>query len=437
MLKEARIIQEKPIVRFGFKRQRVLVITVLVVIVGLLTGSYLFFHPKVRSFTLHTYQYATVSRRNIVDSLQVLGFFDLSYKEILEAPVSGKVVAINVREGDTVRKGQTLIILQSKEVEDSLEETEYKLAKLVRERQRLVFNQNNTQTINRQKIDWQQHQKEYVTQDLKTKEDLYRAGAISKEEYDAEQEKYLMAVNNLVDAQAELDSANKEVEFKLKDNEAEILFLKNKGILLRNQLKACNIFSPFDGKVIELKAEIGSNITIHSDLIKVADLKQPVVKVKISENKIERVQVGQHAVISIGDHKYHGKVHKIEGKAIEATESTDLAINTEVSFDKPPTSIIPGSTVLVDIELGLKKMALSLPRGQYLTTGNHIFVYKRIGQKAYKSEVNFGLINNSLVEIFNGLREGDSIIVSGYQDFIDLPEIILNPQGGTKVDKTN
>lgn len=368
------------------------------------------------------------------ESLQVTGVIDLNHREILSAPISGQIVGINIAEGDTTYKGQALVTFQSQEIEDLLEETQYDLDKKKRKHQQLLFKQENAGKNGEQEIAGERKRRDQAAQNLKDVEYLYNAGGISKKEYLQAEEEYQSTETALLDAQYRLQTVLKEIEFELKGNEVEITYLKNKCDSLRKKLAACNIFSPFDEKVLELKAELGSYALAYSNLIKLADLNQQVVNARVSEKKVGKVEVGQPVIISIEDHIYKGKVDKISGKAEEATDFADSTINVKITFIEPPVDIIPGMTVLVDIELGVKKDAFYLPRGEYLTTGRQIYVYRVIGQKAYRTPITYGLLNNSSVEVVTGLEEGDPVIVSGYQDFIDLAEISLDPKGGIKVD---
>jgi HlyD family secretion protein len=73
-----------------------------------------------------------------------------------------------------------------------------------------------------------------------------------------------------------------------------------------------------------------------------------------------------------------------------------------------------------------------LPRGAFLTTGSQKWVYVVDGTVAKKTAVTFGTLTANTVEVKSGLKAGDTVITSGYQDFIDQDQIQLTTTEGDK-----
>ena len=84
-----------------------------------------------------------------------------------------------------------------------------------------------------------------------------------------------------------------------------------------------------------------------------------------------------------------------------------------------------GSTVIATIVLSVEQDALVLPRGAFLTTGGQKVVYVINGQLAEKTSVSFGDIEGNWVQVNSGLKVGQQVITSGYQNYISHTAITL------------
>lgn len=118
-----------------------------------------------------------------------------------------------------------------------------------------------------------------------------------------------------------------------------------------------------------------------------------------------------------------GRVALMSSDGITAT--VQVIVRPEQGSD-----LIPGSTAVSELVIGTLDDILLLPRGPYLTTGGQRFVYVIEGNQAIKTAVTYGELHTDQVQILRGLSEGDRIITSGYQNYIEHNTIML--QGAEK-----
>lgn len=78
-----------------------------------------------------------------------------------------------------------------------------------------------------------------------------------------------------------------------------------------------------------------------------------------------------------------------------------------------------------ELEVGEQQDVLYLPRGPYLTTGSQKYLYVVEGDTAVKREVSFGTVQGSGIVILRGVEEGQEVIVSGYQNYIEYKSVKL------------
>ncbi len=428
------IVRETRIKRPGSKRQFLNTLFFIGTITLIGGVAYLLFIPKKETYTLKSYKYATVRKANITNSIQVAGILTVLKKQTILAPQSGIIKTIEVSEGDSVKKGQFLANIYSQELEDNLNEAMTNLTKKTRSRNNQILQQKHKeeQYIRTLKKLTEQSQRAFKSYQRYKK--LYDAGAATKKELETALSKWKNSQEAINEYKIEREEELSYYNFTIKNLETDISTLREKISSIKTQIKECKIFSPITGEVIDIYQTPGKYISRFSKIMTIADLSKPIVKLQISQEQINKIKKNQKAIITIGNKKYEGYIYKIGLKATENSGGYSSIINAEVHFVKPPARVIPGSNVSALIITGVKQNVLCLPRGSYLVTGSEHYVYKIRGNKAYKTEVNFGVITDTEAEIINGLKEGDMVIISGYQDFINLNQISLQPNGGEKID---
>ena len=99
-----------------------------------------------------------------------------------------------------------------------------------------------------------------------------------------------------------------------------------------------------------------------------------------------------------------------------------------VFMDELPENTRIGKNYRIQIELGQQEDAIVIPKGNFFQTtgGQWIFKVNSTGNKAVKTPISIGRQNPQQYEILSGLNPGDRVIITGYDNFGDAEEIILN-----------
>ena len=92
-----------------------------------------------------------------------------------------------------------------------------------------------------------------------------------------------------------------------------------------------------------------------------------------------------------------------------------------------PSNIRLGKSYRVQIELGMPETALVIPRGNFYqqTVGRWIYRLSPDGKRARKVEVELGRQNPQQYEVLSGLQPGDKVLVTGYEQFGDIDELVI------------
>ena len=86
-----------------------------------------------------------------------------------------------------------------------------------------------------------------------------------------------------------------------------------------------------------------------------------------------------------------------------------------------------GQTYYIRLQLGNPAKALLLPRGNFFqnTGGQWIFVVSQDGNSAVKRNITIGRQNPKYYELLQGLKPGDRVVVSGYDNFANIDKLIF------------
>ena len=95
-----------------------------------------------------------------------------------------------------------------------------------------------------------------------------------------------------------------------------------------------------------------------------------------------------------------------------------------------PKGIRRGQTLQIRLTLSDETTAILLPKGGFYqqTGGNWIFIMNANGSTAYKIDIQLGRQNPEYYEVMQGLKPGDKVITSGYDNYENTQELILKKE---------
>ncbi|MFZ9682219.1 MAG: efflux RND transporter periplasmic adaptor subunit [Cephaloticoccus sp.] len=350
--------------------------------------------------------------------------------------VAGEIVELPVKEGDVVKKGDLLVKIKPDFYQAQFEQQE---AALLSARAASVL--SNAQLAK-------------AEQDFQQANDLYAKKLIS----DAD---YLAAKTGFEVAKADFDSSLAQIR-------------RSEGLVsqAQDQLNKTTIYSPMDGTISSLTSEVGERVVgtgqfAGTEIMRVADLSNMEVRVKVNENDIVNVKAGDPTVISIDalpEVKFGGKVSEISSSAQNA--GADIATQQNASSDEGANflgkinisdrdqRLRPGMSATADIQTQTVKNVVAVPiqsvtvradggktvedlaaeksKAAREKSGNDLEVtdtrdsarrdrsqLERVvfvvdGTKVRMTKVDTGIADNTHIEIKDGLKEGDEVVSGSY-----------------------
>ena len=136
--------------------------------------------------------------------------------------------------------------------------------------------------------------------------------------------------------------------------------------------------------------------------------------------------------LTVGARALAGAVIAIGSVARQSADGLGATVLVRVRPDPEAGKLLPGASAVGVLEIGVKDAALVLPRGPFLTTGSQRYLYRIEGDRAVRVAATFGLTEGNQVEVVSGVAEGDRMIVSGYQNFIEHETVSLLTVAGRR-----
>lgn len=340
----------------------------------------------------------------------------------LSAIEGGVVEEKLVEEGAQVKAGQVIVRLSNPMLNLNILDSEAQLAEkqnflrntqVTMEQEKLKLRQEKLQLdldVERKKRKYEQYKKLY-DEKLTSKEDYLQA----KEDYE-----FAVSGQKLVIDRQKQDSIYRSIQ--VEQMEESLQSMRRNMTLVRQRNENLNIKSPVDGQLGLLDVEIGQNIGTGSKIGQVSVLSDYKVEALIDEHYIDRVGVGLDATFERQDRDYALRVRKAYPEVREKQFKTDFVFEGE-----RPDNIRAGQTYYINLQLGQPVEAAMIPRGAFYqsTGGQWIFVVTPDGNKAVRRNVTIGRQNPSYYEVTSGLEPGEKVIVSGYENYKDIEELIL------------
>ncbi len=242
------------------------------------------------------------------------------------------------------------------------------------------------------------------------------------------------AKSQLEDAQDELEYYNNRRAVTLESQETDarmqetqLAFLQTASsqlqdnlVLARRSLDALNVRAPVSGKLSGLDVEVGQSIQRGGRLGQIDDPESFKLRVEVDEFYLNRVDIGQAAVVERGRERYELSVAKIYPQVSNGQFELDLLFDSG-----EPEDIRRGQTLQATLTLGDSAQALLIPNGAFYqdTGGNWLFVLNEEGSEAVRRSVRLGRRNAKYIEVLDGLERGERVIVSPYSSFKEMDRL--------------
>jgi HlyD family secretion protein len=364
-----------------------------------------------------------VKRAPFQEYIPVTGTIEPIQTFYLDLSDGGKVVQKFVEEGAMLKTGDPIIKLDNPNLSLQVMSTQssFLQAQSVSRQTRLNFEQNMLTRRNQLlDLDLNLLLQERIYSNNKS---LFEKGMISKNEYDASKEKYetLIKSKDLLNEVLKKDSLT--YKQLVQQGEADIEMSKNYLGLVQNQLANLTVTAPIKGQLTSLNCEIGQSVGAGFRIGQIDNIDSFKVRVEIDEHYISRIREGQ-----TGEYEFDNKLYQLIIKTVYPQVTNGRFYVDMIFSGKQPKGIRRGQTVHVKLQLGDSAEALLIENGGFYSTtgGQWIFVINKSADIAERRQIKIGRQNPLYFEVLEGLKPGEKVITSSYDNYVEIDKLILN-----------
>ena len=305
----------------------------------------------------------------------------------------GRIVRLYAGQGTRVRKGQKLADLESADIDEA-------------------------------EADYLKAQADY--------ENALRSSAaevkLAQQSYDRNKllyEQKITAGKNLQSAEHDLEVAKATAENSVNGTKAALTAARRKLLILglnvatidalakKTDLAATfSLNSPIDGIVVERNATVGASVGTDANVFKIIDLSQVWVDANVFEKDLQRVRTGQEVKLTVPafpQTTFSGRVIFVD--SVVDPDTRTVKVRTEVA--NPDGRLKPDMFANVQIVTDVNRAAISVPQSAVLNDEGKTIVFVADGNTFDKRQVQAGIQDNDRVEIIDGLKAGDKVVVKG------------------------
>lgn len=412
------VLQKK---RWSFKRIALLAGALL--LVGLMASGYLLGSGKSRvKVELSNLVIADIRKGAFQEFIPVNGVVMPITSIYLDAAEGGRLEEKFVEDGAFLKKGDPILKLSNTDLELSLANQETAVFNLLTQMQisRNAAQQNTIGKLNQMadvESSWEEAERTYLMN-----KKLFDQKMIAAQEFKQSQIAYNYQVKKKKLTTQILKQDSTLTKQELYQSAQSFQRTQNALAVMRKKVEDLTVRAPVSGQLTSLDAEIGQNKNKGERLGQIDVISGFKVRAEIDEHYISRIFPGLQAEFSFNNKKTMLKVKKIFTQVLQGKFQVDMEFVGET-----PDGIRRGQTLQVRLALSDATNALLLPRGGFYqkTGGNWIFKLSKDGKTAHRTDLRIGRQNPDFYELKAGLVSGDRVIISGYEAYGDMQELVL------------
>jgi HlyD family secretion protein len=364
--------------------------------------------------------FATVERGPFVRDIAAEGKVVAAVSPTLYA-TSGGAVTLKVHAGDTVKIGQVLATIVSPELTNKLAQEQSNADAMEVDYQRAQIDARKQRGELQKAYDNAQIDEQAAERDLDRNQKAFSKGAVPGMDVDRAKDALQKAKITLQHAQADLGMDNASLNFDIQSkklaHQRQMLLVKD----LQRQVDDLNVKSPVDGQVGQLFIAERATVAKDAQLLSVIDLSALQVEMQVPESFARDLGIGMAGEISGNGHTWKGLVSAISPEVVNGQVAARLRFDGET-----PKQLRQNQRLSVRVLLDKRDNVLTVQRGSFVDESGGSYAYLVKDSIAKKTPIRVGASSIDKVEILEGLKEGDRIVISGTDSFKSAATVAIS-----------
>lgn len=351
----------------------------------------------------------TVKRGEMLRQVRGTGTLVPEVIQWIPAATEGRVQRINILAGTPVKADTVILELSNPELEVSERDAQFQLhaaeAEYSSERVKLQNLQMDQEAAAAAvKSEYLSAQMRYEADQSLAKDGLVADITVKTSKAKSEE----LATRYEIEAKR-LEVNRQSIETQLLVPKAKIDQMRALYELKHNQVEALNVRAGVDGVVQQIAVEVGQRVLPAATLAKVAQPEHLKAQLKISETQTKDIQIGQQASIDTRNGLIPGVVSRIDPASQNGTVTVDVALRGALPKGARPDLTVDGT---IELERLTNVLYVGRPASAQDDSTMGLFRIEPDGKNAMRVQVKFGRSSVNSIEVLQGLKEADQVLVS-------------------------
>ena len=364
--------------------------------------------------------FATVERGPFVRDIAAEGKVVAAVSPTLYATYGG-AVTLQVHAGDTVKKNQTLAVIDSPELTNKLAQEQSKADAMQVDYLQAQVDARTKQSDLQKAYDNAQIDEKSAETNLAREQKAFAAGAATGVEVDQNKDLLEKARIALTHAKSDLGMNNDSLRFNIQAkklaHDNQLLVVQD----LQRQVDNLHVKSPVDGQVGQLFIAERATVAKDAQLLSVIDLSALQVEMQVPESFARDLGIGMAGEISGNGNTWKGLVSAISPEVVNGEVAARLRFDGQT-----PKQLRQNQRLSVRVLLDKRDNVLTVSRGSFVDESGGSYAYVVQGGVADKKPIRVGASSIDKVEILDGLKEGDRIVISGTDSFKNAARVAIS-----------
>lgn len=351
----------------------------------------------------------TVKRGEMVREVKGNGTLVPQVTRWIPAPADGRVEKILMQAGTEVNAGTVIVELSNPQMEQQALDATFQVKTAEADAENLKVKLESDGMTQQSQIASIKAEYSQAKLQLDTDEALAKQGLVAELTLKVSRVKVEDLANRVRVEQQRLAISSKSNKAQLNAQQSRVEQLRALAKLKQEQVDALKVRAGTNGVLQQVIVQEGQQVNPTINIARIADPASLKAELKVAETQINDVKEGQNAVVDTRNGLIQGRVSRIDPAAREGTFTVDITFSEAL-----PQSARPDLSVDGTIELERLRNVLYVDRPAFGQAQQTIGMFKMTpdGQEAARTQVRLGRTSVSTVEVVDGLREGDQVIIS-------------------------
>ena len=382
---------------------------ILAIIIACLISLKYFLSTELQYSRLRT---AKAEIGSISDAISATGFVLPEFEHIITSPIQTKIDSVYFIPGDLVYEGDPILKLNQDllDLKYGQQLEEKKLLENRRHQLELSMNQNliNLKTEYEIKVLTIQATESKLVQVNR----LHEIGAALQSNVDQVNLQLEISRLELSQLKHQIDNQAETYQADLHEIELQIQIIESKIKEQKRLLDLAAAKTEWDGVVSWIKDDVGSTVNAGETIARISNLETFKVEGKISDIHSQNIFKNMSVIVRISDHDLPGRIHSIE----PIIKNGIITFSVEL-YDKRFAGLRSNQKVDIMVITSEKNDVIRVKNGPFINRQGRGFAFVIENNVAVRRDIIVGAVNLDWLEIIQGIKVGETVIISDMDDY--------------------